>query len=32
MTDGIVLVIAWAQFIALVATLVVVVLRKGGPS
>lgn len=31
MTDGLVLVLAWAQFLALVTGLLVVVLRKGGP-
>lgn len=31
MTDGLVLVIAWAQFLAMLLVLAVVVLRKGGP-
>lgn len=31
MTDGLVLLAAWAQFLALIAALAVVVLRKGGP-
>ena len=31
MTDGLVLVLAWAQVVVMVAGLLIVVLRKGGP-
>ena len=31
MTDGLVLVVAWVQFLAMLLTLALVVLRKGGP-
>ena len=31
MTDGLVLVLAWSQFLAIIAVLATVVLRKGGP-